>query len=62
MVGLQIGGELQSGDHRLKCTAIAGEQVSSIKDVPGWNEKLASDSEAAVRSNKLASQELLYLL
>ncbi len=62
MVGLQIGGALQSVDQWLRCTAIAGEQVSSIKDVPGWNEKLASDSEAAVRSNKLASQKLLYLL
>ncbi len=28
----------------------AGEQKSPHKEMPGWNEKLASDSEATVRS------------
>ena len=28
---------------------VAGEVKSPIKDAPGWDEKLASDSEASVR-------------
>ena len=32
------------------CLAIAGQTISHIKQVPGWNERLASDAEAIVKA------------
>lgn len=31
---------------------LKGKTVSHIKEVPGWNEKLASDAEAVVKAEK----------